>query len=732
MSWIGKLLPWFSGRRVKAPMVFQMEATECGAACLGMVLRYYHYHESLEKLRVACGVSRNGSFASMIVKAAAGYGLKGRGFKVTLEGLDSLPLPAILFWDFNHFVVYTGRRGRYYYLNDPAMGPRRLDEDEFADHFTGVALTFEKTPEFKPFGRDKGMLAHLLPLLEQVKGNVWKMLWIGVLLILPGVVLPVLTQVFVDDVMRERPGWLVPLILLYAVLLIIQLLLTWVNDLLMRRTEVKMAVNNTVNMLVHMCRLPMEFFQNRSAGDLQNRVALNRSIASSAFGTISGNAVKLFTAVFFLAMMVQFSPFLSAIAVAAAGLNFLVLSFVNRHLRVANQRLVMVESQLLNFTATGISMMENLRAAGREDEMFSQWGNYIADYADKRRRMQSASTFFSLLPSFLFGLNNVLILCFGAWLVMRGDLSLGGMLAFQMLMASFLMPVNALVGAGAQVQMLRGAIDRVDDVYRYGGEKMFRDEDGKCREPGAGTGMLEMRDISFGYNRYQAPFLEHFDLVLKPGSRVALVGGSGSGKSTVAKLAAGLLTPWSGEILVDGRPLEDHTSREYYHSLATVDQSIMLFSGSVRDNLTLFRKRVNQAELNQALRDASIEEELLSRGSALDVAVQEMGCNFSGGQRQRLEIARALSKSTPILILDEATSALDPVTEVLIDKALRRRGCSCLIVAHRLSTIRDCDEIIMMQEGRILERGTHDQLMGAEGAYAALMRLESQTEGGRE
>ncbi len=728
MNWIGKLLPCLSGHRVKVPMVFQMEATECGAACLGMVLRYYHCYEPLEKLRVACGVSRNGSFASLIIKAAATYGLKGRGFKVTLEGLDSLPLPAILFWDFNHFVIYAGRRGKHYYLNDPAMGLRKLSEDEFADHFTGVALTFEKTPDFKAFGRERGMLARLIPLLGQVKGNVWKMLWIGILLILPGVVLPVLTQVFVDDVMQTRPEWLVPLIILYMVLLIIQFLLTWLENLLMRRTEVKMAVNSTMNMLVHMFKLPMEFFQNRSAGDLQNRVALNRSVANSAFGTISGNAVKMFTATFFLVMMVQFSPFLSAIAVATAILNFLALSFVNKRLRISNQRLIMVESQLLNFTATGISMMENLRAGGREDEMFSQWGNYIADYADKRRRMQSASTFFSLLPNFLFGLNNVLILCFGAWLVMRGELSLGGMLAFQMLMVSFMTPVNALVGSGAQIQMLRGAIDRVDDVYKYDGEKRFKEEDGNTCELTAGAGMLEMRGISFGYNRYQAPLLEDFNLILKPGTRVALVGASGSGKSTVAKLAAGLITPWSGEILIDGQPLESYSSREFYHSLATVDQSIMLFSGSVRDNLTLFRKRVNQAELNQALRDAAIEGELLCRGTALDVPVNEMGSNFSGGQRQRLEIARALAKSTPILILDEATSALDPITEVMIDKAIRRRGCSCLIIAHRLSTIRDCDEIIMMQEGRILERGTHEQLMEAGNAYASLMRFESYTE----
>ena len=382
-----------------------------------------------------------------------------------------------------------------------------------------------------------------------------------------------------------------------------------------------------------------------------------------------------------------------------------------------------VETKLIQRSMTGISLMETLRSGGREDDFFCEWSNSLAEYVNKRRMMQHSGTLLNILPVLLFGLNAELILCFGASQIIEGGMTLGGMMAFQALMAGFISPVNSLVMAGTQMQELRGAVERIEDVFLYPVTKRFRADGG---EEGLCPGKLELRDISFGYSRLAPPLIEGFSLTLEAGSRVALVGASGSGKSTVAKIASGLFAPWQGEILLGGRPLASYSQEEFYRSVASVDQNIILFSGSVRDNLTLFQRHSEACDLHEALRDASIVDELARRGNELDIPVGEMGNNFSGGQRQRLEIARALARNAPILILDEATSALDPTTELLIDRAIRRRGCSCLIVAHRLSTIRDCDEIIMLENGKIIGRGPHAALMDSNASYANLMRLETE------
>lgn len=709
----------------KVPTIFQMEATECGAACLGMILSYYHYYEPLEKLRVACGVSRNGSKASLIVKAAAEYKLKGVGYKVPVDELTNLPLPMIIFWNFEHYVVFEGRRGKWFYINDPARGPLRYKQEEFEKCFTGIALTFEKTPEFRPYGKKSGIFFSLLPLFGRLKSVSAILFWAGLLLIVPGMLLPSMLQIFIDEIISSKASWLYPLLGAYALTLIIEALLTWLTQIAIRRGELKLSVNNTIKMLEHLFSLPIDFFAQRNSADLQRRVEMNSHVANVFFHQVASNIVKLFTASFFLFLMLQFSPFLSLIVVTAAVLNFGILSLVNKKRQTTNQALVAAEVKLGNSSMTGIDMMESIRASGRDNDFFREWSANLAEYAIQRHKMQYSNALYSSLPLLLFGINNILVLCVGARLVIDGELTLGGMMAFQSLMGAFVEPVNALVMAGSQIQELTGSLDRIKDIMSYPSEKRFAaDSEERCFF----VGKLELRNITFGYSRLEKPLLEDFSMTLKPGGRVALVGASGSGKSTVAKIAAGIYAPWSGEILLDDVPLEQISQDSFHKNIATVDQSIMLFTGSVGDNLTLFQKQTDNRILHLALRDSVMEEELSKRGQLLAVSVSEMGNNFSGGQRQRLEIARALARNTPILILDEATSALDPVTELLIDKAIRRRGCSCLVIAHRLSTIRDCDEIIMMSDGKIVERGTHEQLMEKNGAYAQLMTAETETE----
>jgi NHLM bacteriocin system ABC transporter peptidase/ATP-binding protein len=711
------------GRRVKTPTVFQMEATECGAASLGMVLGYHGCHEPLEKLRVACGVSRNGSRASLILKAARTYGLEAKGFKVSVENLDEKPLPAIIFWNFEHFVVYEGRRGDIFFINDPASGPRQVGLEEFEKSFTGVLLTFRPTADFKPRGARRGLILSLLPLLGQVKSSCAVIVWVGLLLVLPGLLLPTMLRIFVDEVMSDKGDWLMVLLLAYAATVLVQVLLVWLQRMAFRRGEVKLAANNTVAMLRHFFSLPVEFFLQRQSADLQHRVMLNAEVANTVFRNIGKSATQALTAFFFLSLMFALSPFLSGIVLATAVLNFLALGLVNRSRQVLNQSLVTAETKLIQRSMTGISLMETLRSGGREDDFFSEWSNGLAEYVNTRRRMQYSGTLLNILPVLLFGINTTLILCFGAWQIIEGGMTLGGMMAFQALMVGFIDPVNKLVMAGTQMQELRGAVERIEDAFRYPFTERFRMTDGG---ENLRPGKLELRDISFGYSPLEPPLIEHFSLTLEAGSRVALVGTSGSGKSTIAKIASGLFTPWEGEILLGGRPIANWSREEFYRAVATVDQNIVLFSGSVRDNLTLFQRHSDAGDLHEALRDAGIVSELARRGNELEIEVGEMGNNFSGGQRQRLEIARALARNAPILILDEATSALDPTTELMIDRAIRRRGCSCLIVAHRLSTIRDCDEIILLESGKISARGTHTELMASCQSYANLMRLENE------
>ena len=531
----------FPGSSVrKVPTIFQMEATECGAASLGMILAYYHCYESLEKLRTDCGVSRNGSKASLILKAAEEqYRLEGHGYRVSAEKLTTLPYPSILFWNANHYVVFEGRRGRYYYVNDPARGRCRYSAEAFEQAFSRVVLTFTPTAEFKPRGTRRGVFRTLFPLLLKVKAVGVVLLWSGILLIVPGILMPALLQVFIDEVMTSRESWLYPLLIGYALTILVSAALTWLAQFILRRGQIQLAVNGSVRMLRHLLSLPIEFFSQRNPADLQVRIQMNTQIADGFFELVANNAVKLFTATFFLVLMVQFSGVLAGIALATAVLNFALLSAVNRGRQALNQALSAAEIKLLNQSMTGFTLMESLRAGGHDRDFYGKWANHLAEYTNKRLLMQKSGICFSMLPALLFGCNNILILCFGAYLVIRGDLTLGGMMAFQSLMNSFILPVTQLVSAETQIQELKRAQDRIEDVMHYQPESRFAPESGRK----VVRGKLELRNISFGYSRMDPPFIRDFSLTLQPGTRVALVGASGSGKSTIARIACGLHAP---------------------------------------------------------------------------------------------------------------------------------------------------------------------------------------------
>lgn len=718
-------------RAVRTPTILQMEAVECGAASLAMVLAHHGRYVPLEELRVSCGVSRDGSKASNLLKAARGLGLESKGFKKEPQQLRSMPVPSIVHWNFNHFLVLDGFHKGKVRINDPAQGPREISEEEFDQSFTGVVLTFQKTPGFQAGGDKRGLLASLAPRLAGSRTALAYVILAGLALVIPGLVVPTFARVFVDNVLvRGLTSWLRPLLIMMAVTGVVQGVLTFLQQRYLLRLETKVALSTSASFFWHVLRLPITFFNQRFAGDIGNRVGINDKVARLLSGDLATTVLNLFVVVFYAMMMVQYDVWLTLLSVAIVGLNVAVLKLISRRRTDLTQRMLQDAGKMMGTAMGGLQTIESLKATGSESDFFARWSGYQAKVINASQQISLTSQVLAQVPPFLLSLNMALLLGFGGMRVMDGHLSMGMLMAFQALMTAFVNPVNRMVSLGGTLQEVRGDMDRLDDVLRAKVDPRALPPAADDAAPGDAEapvklgGFLELRNVTFGYSPLDPPLIENFCLSLKPGSRVALVGGSGCGKSTVSKLVSGLYQPWSGEILFDGRPRETIPRSVMASSMAIVDQEIFLFEGSIRDNVTLWDTTVPEADLLQACRDASIHDEIASRPGGYASPVEEGGTNFSGGQRQRMEIARALANNPTLLVLDEATSALDPATEKAIDDHLRRRGCTCLIVAHRLSTIRDCDEIIVLNAGKIVQRGTHDQLAAVPGPYSRLIASE--------
>jgi len=717
-------------KRVRTPTVIQMEAVECGAAALGIVLAFYERRVPLEELRIACGVSRDGSKASSVVKAARTYGLTAKGARLETDSLKKQKLPAILFWNFNHFLVLEGFGKDGVYLNDPAAGPRKVTLNEFEKAYTGVTLLFEPGPDFVAGGKEPSMLKVLAGRLVHVKGALWFVMLASLALVIPGLMIPVFSQVFVDNYLIGRlDGWVKPLLLGMALTALVRGMLTWLQQKYLLRLETHLSMTGSSAFFWHVLRLPVSFFTQRYAGDISQRVQANDRVAQLLSGELATNAVNMVTLVFYLAVMLTYSWQLTLVGVVLTALNLIALKRLTRLRTDGNMLLLQDGGKLMATTIGGIQTIETIKATGAEHDFFARWAGYKAKVNNTEQRLELYTRLLSALPGLLNALITVAILGLGGAQVIHGIMTVGMLVAFQSLMSSFTAPVGNLMGLAGKYQEAKGDMARLDDVMRYPLDECFApattaNAAGKVPPVGKLKGHLELRNISFGYSRLEPPLIEDFNLTLAPGQWVALVGGSGSGKSTVARLVMGLNQPWSGEVLLDGIARTQIDRTVLAASLAGVDQDPYLFEGTVRDNLTLWDSTLPQADMLQAAHDAMIHDAIVGRPDGYDSPVGEAGAGFSGGQIQRLDIARALAVQPRILVLDEATSALDPITEMQINAHIRARRCACLIVAHRLSTVRDADEIIVMAQGRIVERGTHDQLIAENGAYSQLIKTD--------
>ena len=727
-----RIRQFFAGKeRVKVPTVLQMEATECGAASLAMILAYYGRWLPLELLRQECGVTRDGSNADNLLKAARRQGCVAKAFAGRSEVLRKKEFPLILFWEFNHFLVLEGFQGDTVFLNDPAMGRRTVPWDEFITSYTGVYMKITPDENFKPEGEPYSIVKTVAAKLREDKWALIFLMVLGLCMIIPGLAVPVMSQIFIDDVFSlKHADWIVKLLIAMFGTMVMLGIMTAMRAAVLTYWQKKLTIADSSGFFWHVLRMPVTFFQQRYAADIASRIQFNESTAEVLSNQAATALLDLLVALFYLLLLFQYSVPLTLIGVSISVVDIFVFLYMRRRQTDLIMRIQQDASKAYGVLMSGLMMVESIKANGSEGDLFAKWAGYAAKASVATQEMKLWTMKVKLLPLLLGGLNSALIMTVGGFSIMEGIMTAGIYTAFNNLIAKFHEPVQKLLSLGNVLQNTEMQMRRLDDVRRYKTDSLnYPDENQTVSFTGNRlSGELTLKDVSFGYSPLDPPLIEHFDLHLEPGRWAAVVGSSGSGKSTLAKLVAGLYEEWSGEILFDGVKRREIPRPVIVNSLATVDQDVFQISGTVRQNISMFDKSVPSADIVQAAQDACIHDDIIQLQGGYDAEVSEGGLNFSGGQRQRLEIARALAFNPSLLILDEATSAIDPMTEQKCLENIRRRGCTCLIVAHRLSTIREADEIIVLERGKVAERGTHRELISHDGPYRRLIEERDQQE----
>jgi NHLM bacteriocin system ABC transporter peptidase/ATP-binding protein len=708
----------------KVPVILQLEMVECGAASLAMVMAYYKKWVPLERLRVDCGVSRDGSTAKGIVQVARMYGFEAKGYRAEPSSIAStLTLPCIIHWNMNHFVVLRGVGKKYAYINDPARGEVKIPIEQFNISFTGIAISIKPGKDFKPDGKPVSVWPFAKARLKGTAPVFTFIIVMSALAAVTGIISTLFGRVFVDDMLSGKHyEWAVGFITLFLTFNVLSILMNVIDTKTNLKIAAKFAVVSSGMFMWHALRLPIDFYSSRHAGDIASRQSENDSISLWLIKFLAPLVIDAVMMIFYLFIVLRYSVLLTVIGFSSLIINYMVNKFITKK----NVNISRVSSRdagkLSSMTVAGVEMIETIKSAGAEDGFFEKWSGLHAAVNDSNIKTMKMNQSVGLVPQIVSQIINVIILLIGAYLIIRGDMTVGIFFAFQGFLSSFLAPFSKILNAGLEMQKTKVSMERVQDVFNYKTDVEYQ-EFNMNESFYKLSGRLEIKDLTFGYNRLSEPLLDKFNLTLNPGGSVALVGASGCGKSTVAKLISNLYKPWSGEILFDGKTGGEVPREIFTSSVSVVDQDIILFHDSINNNIKTWDRSIEDYEVILAARDAQIHSSIIDRDGGYAGDILEGGKNFSGGERQRIEIAGALANDPTIIILDEATSALDAKTEYDVIKAVRDRGITTVIIAHRLSTIRDCDEIIVLDKGKVVQRGTHDELYAAEGKYRELVSL---------
>ena len=706
----------------KVPVVMQLEAVECGAACLAMIMAYYKKWVSLEQVRQDCGVSRDGSSADNVLKAARNYGFDADAYKAEPDELkENGSFPCIIHWNLDHFVVLNGFKGNKAYINDPAMGSYSVSMEEFDKSFTGIVMFVEPLENFEPSGHQKSMLSFLK---KRLKGNYKTMIFVvitTIILSLVGLCMPAFSRIFTDYLLPGKtPSWFVPFIIALSALCIIEIIALWVDAIYSLKLSAKMDADGNTEYMWKVLHLPMTFFGQRMSGDIRVRQDKSASIADSLVNTLAPLFINTIMLVFYLAVMINNSYVLTIVGVASVIINVLISLLLSKR-RINFTRVQMRdEAKLISTTTSGFELIETIKASGAESSFFEKWAGYQASVNDQDYKYDKNNFIIELLPEFISTLTDLVVMFLGVYLIIQGHFTIGAVMAFQGFLEQFMGPAQTFIESMQTILEMRTDMERIDDVMEYPSDDAFSEKEceGEIQKL---SGNISVKDLSFGYSKLAPPLITDFNMDIKPGMHIALVGGSGCGKSTISKLLSGLYKPWGGQILFDDKPLSEIDKNVFNSSVSVVDQEIVVFEGNVSENIKMWDNSIEDFEMYLAARDAHIHEDIVQRPEGYYEKMAEGGVNFSGGQCQRLEIARVLAEDPTVIILDEATSALDAKTEYEVVKSIKERGITCIVIAHRLSTIRDCDNIIVLEKGHIVGSGTHDELIKSNEYYQRLV-----------
>lgn len=718
-------------KRVRTPTIIQIEATECGAVSLAIILAYYGKYVTIEELRVACNVTRDGASASNVSEAAQAYGLTCEGYSLDLEEIKTASLPAIIFWDFEHFVVFEGYGKDCFYINDPGTGPRSVTVEEFDQSFTGLVLELTPSESFVKSGKKASMVEMIYGQLKNVKGPIIYIFLAQLGLLVPTLAFPAISQIFTDKILVSyNEVW--GKYLFFAVLLVVAVtaLLVYLQERIFMYLRVKLSVSMASRALWRLLSLPIPFFSHRFPGEIAYRLTLIDSVAQGLSGQLATTFLSCIMIGVYGVVIAYYSPFLALIAGIAGVINFSALYFV---LRSRNNDLIRYQANMGKSTGYSLGLIDNIetiKGLGLENQYFSQWAGYFTKVQNSLQVIGKKDIVLGVITPLVNALTVAAFIGVSGWLVLTGQLTVGMFMALQILISYFMAPIMELVSFSQVIQQLKVNLTRLNDLLHYPIDNIYKEQEqlGQTENYSKLDGYVELKNVSYGYNRLEPPLLDQINLSLRPGRSVALVGKSGCGKSTLTMIVAGLLTPWEGEILYDGQPRERISRKRLSSSMSMIEQSPFLFKGSVKDNLSMYNPLVLPEELNSATKDACIYENIMARRGGYDLELEDNGGNLSGGERQRLEIARGLLKNPSILVLDECTSALDSETEDILMRNIHKRGCAILMIAHRLSSVKNCDEICVMDKGKIVERGTHEQLKEKSLLYRELVNVEGTNE----